>query len=181
MRINFLSAFVLSAMALQLSACTETISTNPNPVATIFNALPDPIKAATTKDLETTAVNFDAANSIGLPNMDLFAACQHMINQDLGIEVAPNAVPYPKIKITVDGVASFGSEVIINALLLNQLTSQGITIPENCAAVFGIMNINAMGKGLGVIGGVPIKVGPSLTVQEINSKIATKAKPAPSP
>ncbi len=150
-------------LALFAAGCaqTQTISANPNPIPDIVNAVvPVTLKARAFKDLQSTAANLDAAASIGLPTAD-YAACQHTINQALGVEAQSAGAPgFPTVEVTNDGLVSAGSIVLIDALRLAALKKGGISVPSKCVLAFGTLQLDALGQVFTGVGGVPINVTP---------------------
>jgi hypothetical protein len=161
-----------SVALLALAACSapgtsETVTTNP--IANVASVL-DPA-GAIKLDLTTTATNFDNAVAIGLPLED-DALCVHLINQELGIEASPSGTPpLPTATLTNNGPISAGSEILINAMILAQLKSTGLSVPANCVTAVGELRLMAASQLLTQFGGLPINVIPAASTAQLKKMV----------
>jgi hypothetical protein len=159
-----MSKTILFIPLLMLAACSGTpapITNNPNPIPDIVGGLNlDPAGNLKT-DLVGTAANLDGATAIGIipPTLPL-AACQHDINQFLGVEVVAGAPAVQSFQPVNDGPISLGSIAVIELLKLQQMTGSGLTIPQDCYTVIGYFQIMSAANILHVAAPVLPSISP---------------------
>lgn len=178
-RIAILTALLLAGCNLPPQGGSTTITPGPSP--------PIQLPPDAALDLTTAASNFDNAATGGLPDMALFAACQHMLNQDFGVEVVPGpgGVTPPPFKVTNNGVVSGISIIIIDADKAKNAVATGLQIPQSCAEVFGLIGMQGWASVLG-LGPLHITIQPdpapiaalrrNVPVMQIGAPVSAKAK-----
>lgn len=161
---------------LALAGCASGSISNGPVTADLLNLLPTALKSATVADMKATATNFDNAATAGImPATDDAGLCQHMINQQFGVEVVPGAAPPKTATVTNAGPISAGSIAIIEAYKLAGAAQGGVNIPENCLLALAKVNF----KGLGALFGVNVNFTPAMTQAQMQTALAPVA-PAPS-
>ena len=148
--------FLLLPLA-AIAGCSGTlppITNNPNPAPDIISVL-DP-QGQLKSDLIGTAQNLDGATAIGIiPPTLPAAACQHDINQFLGVETNPNAPAVQSFQPVNDGPISLGSIAFIEYLKFQAMSGSGITIPQDCYTIIGYFMVQNAATVLKVVSPVP--------------------------
>lgn len=170
---NRTTLFATVAAFALLSACTQTIQgPGQTPLQAAASILPQPIKDTTAKDLRQAATNFDNALKVGYTDLTDFDACQHLINQQLGVEMVSGSTAPPTAQVTNSGIVSGASILVIEADIARHIAAQGIQIPENCAMAFGELTLQNTASLLSL---GKVSFTPALTSAQVQALIAPSA------